>query len=79
MSYVVRIGNDYIAEGRNYIVQGESFVPFTGRLADARRYKTYQMAVKASGRIGENMSGKIDIIEVLEPSEKKHSNERGSW
>lgn len=66
MSFVVMIGNDYIAEGRNYIVQGKSFVPFTGRLADARRYKTYQMAVKASRRIGENMSGKIDIIEVLE-------------
>lgn len=66
MSYVVMIGNDYIAEGRNYIVQGESFVPFTGRLVDARRYKTYQMAVKASKRIGKNMSGKIDVIEVLE-------------
>ena len=64
MSYVVMIGNDYIAEGRNYIVQGESFVPFTGRFADAKRYKTYKMAEKASKRSGGNMRGKIEIIEV---------------
>lgn len=67
MSYVVRIDNDYIADGRNYTVQGESFVPFTGRFVDAKRYKTYKMAEKASKRSGENMRGEIEIIEVLEP------------
>ena len=65
MSYVVRIdGTDFIADGRNYTVQGESFVPFTGRFADAKRYKTYKMAEKASKRSGENMRGKIEIVEV---------------
>lgn len=64
MSYVVRIDNNYIAEGRNYTVQGESFVSFTDRFNEAKRYKTYKMAEKASKRSGGNMHGKIQIIEV---------------
>lgn len=31
MYYIVRVGSDYIADGNNYTVQGESFVPFTGK------------------------------------------------
>lgn len=63
MSFIVMVDNEYIAEGRNYTVQGESFVPFTGRRVDAKRYRTYKMAEKASRRSGENMHGKITIIE----------------
>ena len=64
MSYVIRVGSDYIAEGKSYTVQGESFVPFTGRFEDAKKYKTYKMAERASKRSGENMRGEISIIEV---------------
>ena len=64
MSYIVRVGSDYIAEGKSYTVQGESFVPFTGRFEDAKKYKTYKMAERASKRSGENMWGEISIIEV---------------
>ena len=64
MSYVVKIDNDYIAEGRNYTVQGESFVPITGNFANAKRYNTYKLAERASNRHGENMRGNIQIIKV---------------
>ena len=66
MSYVVMVGTDYIANGRNYIVQGEEFVPVTGRFADARRYKTRSQAEKGANRTGENMRYEIKIIEVNE-------------
>ena len=68
MTYVVRVDNDYIAEGKNFVVQGESFVPFTGRLEEARRYKTYEMAKRATKRSGENM-GMCREIEVIEIDE----------
>jgi len=42
MSYIVKVGSDYIADGNNYTVQGESFVPFTGRFTDAKKYKNLQ-------------------------------------
>lgn len=71
MSFIVMVDNEYIAEGRNYTVQGESFVPFTGRRVDAKRYKTYKMAEKASRRSGENMRGKITIIEDVERDSKE--------
>lgn len=64
MSYIVRVGSDYIADGNNYTVQGESFVPFTGRFTDAKKYKTYKMAERGAKRRGENMHGEISIIEI---------------
>ncbi len=68
MAYVVRVDNDYIAEGKNYVVQGESFVPFTGILEEARRYKTYETAKRATKRRGTNMAmcRYIKVIEVDE-------------
>lgn len=65
VSYIVRVGRrDYIAEGRNYTVQGETFVPFTESFVRAKRYKTYKAAERASKRSGQNMYGEIAIIEV---------------
>lgn len=78
MSFIVMVDRDYIAEGRNYTVQGESFVPVTGRRVDAKRYKTYKMAEKASKRSGENMRGKIKIIEVQEVDEGHKEARRGT-
>ena len=68
MPYVVKVDNDYIANGKNYIVQGESFVPFTGMFVEAKRYKTYKMAEKATQRSGTNMAmcREISIVEVKE-------------
>lgn len=68
MPYVVQVDNDYIAEGKNYVVQEESFVPFTGWLKEARRYKTYEMAKRATKRSGTNMGmcREIKIVEVEE-------------
>ena len=68
MPYVVRVDNDYIAKGRNYIVQDESFVPFTGMLVEAKRYKTYKSAEKDTKRNGANMTmcREIKIVEVKE-------------
>ena len=66
MAYVVKVDNEYIAKGRNYIVQGESFVPFTGMLLEAKRYKTYKSAEKDTQRSGANMAmcREISIVEV---------------
>ncbi len=68
MPYVVKVDNDYIAEGRNYTVQDESFVPFTGMFVEAKRYKTYKMAEKDTKRHGANMAmcRNIRIVEVKE-------------
>ena len=69
MAYVIAVidnhyHTEYIAEGRNYTVGGESFVPFTPKIQEAKRYKTYALAQKASLRSGENMYGTIKIKEV---------------
>lgn len=66
MSYVVRVGNDYITHGLNYIVEGQEYVPVTGRFVDARRYKTRSQAERAAKRRGDNMYGEIKIIGVSE-------------
>lgn len=68
-AYVVRItyynGHcEYIYSGRNYVVNGCSYVPFTERIGEARKYKTKYAAEKACLRKGENMFGHIEIIEV---------------
>lgn len=60
--YVVRVGNEYIADGKSYIVQGQMFVPFASSFNHARKYDTYAAAKKASMRKGENMYGHITII-----------------
>ena len=60
--YVVKVGNEYIADGKSYVVQGETFVPFTSSFKNARKYKTYNAAKKASQRRGENMWGEIQIL-----------------
>ena len=70
MKYVVAIADgcmtNYIAEGKNYIVQGSSYVPFAGSIKEAKKYKTRELAEKASNRRGENMIGRKEIIEVEE-------------
>lgn len=68
MPYVVRVDNEYIAKGRNYIVQDESFVPFTDMFVEAKRYKTYKSAEKDTKRNGANMAmcREIKIVEVEE-------------
>jgi len=50
--------------GRNYVVNGCSYVPFTERIGEARKYKSKYAAEKACLRNGENMFGHIEIIEV---------------
>lgn len=60
--YVVRVGNEYIADGKSYVVQGNLYVPFTSSFKDARKYQTYAAARKASQRRGENMYAHIVII-----------------
>ena len=64
--YVVKVGSDYIADSNTYTVQGESFVPFTGRFENAKKYKIYKMAEKGAKRSDENMRGEIRIIEIEE-------------
>lgn len=68
MPYVVRVDNEYIAKGKNYTVQDESFVPFTGMFVEAKRYKTYKSAEKDTKRHGANMAmcREISIVEVKE-------------
>lgn len=64
MSWIVSIQDhghtEYIAEGRNYCVGGESYVPFTSR-GKAKRYSSYVRAVQATKRHGANMYGHIEI------------------
>ena len=71
MGYIVKITDisglwyNYIAEGRNYTVARESFVPFTTNPKEAKVYKSRKVAEKAGMyRKGANMIGKIEIIEV---------------
>jgi hypothetical protein len=71
--YIVRIcfsdGSrpEYIANGKSYTMQGETFVPFTTDQAKARRFSTYAAAKKASMRRGANMDmGSPEIVEVVE-------------
>ncbi len=67
MAYVVKVDNDYIAEGNNYIVQGISYVPITSRITEAKVYNDYNSACRGSNRRGENMRGsKIRIIDLGE-------------
>lgn len=70
MKYIVSITfnghREYIAEGRNYTVNGATYVPFTERMNEAKRYKTRNLAEKASERNGENMHGRVAIVEVEE-------------
>ena len=70
MKYIVSITynghTDYIAEGRNYTVNGSEYVPVTNRADEAKRYKTRKLAERASHRKGENMWGRIEIKEVEE-------------
>lgn len=67
--YIVRVGNDYIADGKPYMVQGEMYVPFTSSFKNARKYKTYNAAKKASQRRGSNMYGEIEILEREDKAE----------
>ena len=67
--YVVKVGNEYIADGKPYMVQSEVFVPFTSSFKNARKYKTYAAAKKASQRRGENMWGDIHILESEDKAE----------
>lgn len=67
MKYVVRVGGrDFIGEGASYTFQGSVFVPVVSSIGDARRYNSKALAERASKRKGENMSDKIDILEVEE-------------
>lgn len=70
MAYIVAITvqyhTDYIADGKNYVVNGNSYVPLTCRIQEAKRYKTFALAQRASLRKGENMFGTIEIKEVGE-------------
>lgn len=70
MKYIIAINysnhTDYVAEGKNYTVNGSMYVPITGFMSEARRYKTRKIAEKASKRSGENMWGTIEIVEVEE-------------
>ena len=68
MPYVGRDDHDYLAKGRKHIDQDESFVPFTGMLVEAKRYKTYKSAEKDTKRNGANMTmcREIKIVEVKE-------------
>lgn len=68
MKYIVSVTfnnhTEYIAEGRNYTINGATYVPFTQLTVEAKRYKTRNLAERASERRGENMYGEIKIIEV---------------
>lgn len=70
MKYIVSIiennHTEYIAEGKNYTVNGAVYVPLTERKNEAKRYKTGNVARRAIMRRGENMVGRIDILEVEE-------------
>ncbi|MCR5144779.1 MAG: hypothetical protein K6B67_05665 [Lachnospiraceae bacterium] len=71
MKYIIAIDDnlnhtEYVAEGNNYIVNGAIYVPLTGSASEARRYKTRKIAERASERNGENMWGRVRIIEVEE-------------
>ncbi len=70
MKYIIAINynghTDYVAEGKNYTVNGSSYVPLTGSIDEARRYKTHKIAERASKRDGDNMWGTIEIVEVEE-------------
>ena len=70
MKYIVSITfnnhTEYIAEGRNYTVNGSTYVPFTEFMVEAKRYKTRNLAEKASERRGENMCGRVKVVEVEE-------------
>lgn len=68
MAYIVAITEqyhtDYIAEGKTYVENGSVYVPLTSRIQEAKRYKTFALAQRASLRRGENMYGTIEIKEV---------------
>lgn len=70
MKYIIATnynGNtDYVAEGKNYTVNGLTYVPITRFKSEAKRYKTRKIAERASKRSGENMWGTIEIVEVEE-------------
>ena len=70
MKYIVSITynnhTEYVAEGKNYTVNGSTYVPLTESRAEAKRYKTRNLAERASKRNGENMWGEIKIVEVEE-------------
>ena len=66
MAYVVRVGNEYIADGKSYTVQGALFVPFASSIKHARKYETYAAAKRASQRKGENMYEHTVIIKCEE-------------
>lgn len=71
MKYIIAIDynlnhTEYVAEGNNYNVNGATYVPLTGDASEARRYKTRKIAERASGRDGENMWGRVRIVEVEE-------------
>ena len=67
MKFVVRVGEkEFIGEGANYIIQGNSYVLFVSSINRARRYKTKALAERASKRKGENMYESTKIIEVKE-------------
>lgn len=68
MKYIVSITynnrTEYIAEGRTYTVNGSAYVPLTEFMNEAKRYRTRKLAERGSQREGENMYGRIEIIEV---------------
>ena len=70
MKYIIAITYNqhtyYVAEGRNYTINGSKYVPITVFVSKAKRYKTRKIAEKASKRSGENMWGRIEIVEVEE-------------
>ena len=71
MKYIIAIDDnlnrtEYVAEGNNYTVNGATYVPLTERPSEARRYKTRKIAERASERNGENMYGRVRIVEVEE-------------
>lgn len=70
MKYIISVTynqhTDYVAEGNNYTINGSTYVPMTGFASEAKRYKTRKLAERASNRKGENMWGRIEIVEVEE-------------
>ncbi len=68
MKFIVSITDNgcvsYIAPGKNYKVNNETYVCLTTRIGEERRYKTRSAAEKAANRRGANMYGIIEILEV---------------
>lgn len=69
MKYIVRLTygyqTEYIAEGKNYCVNHEYYAPLTDKISEAKRYSTRTLAEKGANRNVCNLTGEIEIVEVI--------------